>query len=187
MFYVVGKGWVAAGDKLCLESGKTVTVTGSELEKLEKPIKVYNLEVLDNHTYFVGDKAVLVHNVYKQKKADYYVANDGTALDGKHVKLGTQYETDYNVLCYEIGSGKNVKQKDIFKEWDDFLGESQTDIDPFTGQKSKDRIWSADGKRSIRFGDHEADSLSTKNAHYHMETWFDGWVLNVLQRINMKG
>ncbi len=67
MFYVIGKGWVAAGDltagdKLCLESGKTVTVIGSELEKLEKPIKVYNLEVLDNHTYFVGDKSFLLYS-----------------------------------------------------------------------------------------------------------------------------
>ena len=37
-------------------------VTGAELEKLTEPIKVYNLEVADFNTYFVGDDAVLVHN-----------------------------------------------------------------------------------------------------------------------------
>ena len=37
-------------------------VTGAELEKLAEPIKVYNLEVADFNTYFVGDEAVLVHN-----------------------------------------------------------------------------------------------------------------------------
>lgn len=37
-------------------------MTGSELERLAEPIKVYNLEVEDYHTYFVGDVPVLVHN-----------------------------------------------------------------------------------------------------------------------------
>ena len=93
MFYVVGKGWVAAGDKLCLESGKTVTVTGSELEKLEKPIKVYNLEVLDNHTYFVGDKAVLVHNAYA-------VGAAGNSTDGKPKPARTK--------DFEVNSGSDI-------------------------------------------------------------------------------
>ena len=70
-FYVKGRGWVAAGDlnegdELCLESGETAFVTGAELEKLAEPITVYNLEVADYNTYFVGDNAVLVHN-YENK------------------------------------------------------------------------------------------------------------------------
>ena len=55
-------GDLIAGDELYLESGDTAVVTGSELEKLEEPIRVYNLEVADYNTYFVGDYAVLVHN-----------------------------------------------------------------------------------------------------------------------------
>ncbi len=71
MFYVLGKGWVAAGDlkvgdEVYLIDGSTAFITGTELEKLEEPIRVYNLEVADNNTYFVGDEAVLVHN-YNQK------------------------------------------------------------------------------------------------------------------------
>ena len=66
-FYVTGRGWVAAGDinegdEVFLIDGSTAVVTGAELERLEKPIRVYNLEVEDYNTFFVGDEAVLVHN-----------------------------------------------------------------------------------------------------------------------------
>ena len=45
-----------------LIDGSNAAVTGSELEILDEPIKVYNLEVADYNTFFVGDEAVLVHN-----------------------------------------------------------------------------------------------------------------------------
>lgn len=66
-FYVIGSGWVAAGDlnegdEVYLIDGSIAFITGAELEKLAEPIKVYNLEVADFNTYFVGDEAVLVHN-----------------------------------------------------------------------------------------------------------------------------
>ena len=65
-FYVVSKGWVAAGDlavgdSIQAISGDAGVVTGLELEKLDKPISVYNLDVEDFHSYFVAD-GVLVHN-----------------------------------------------------------------------------------------------------------------------------
>ena len=70
-FYVVGEGWGAAGD---LEAGDEIlTIDGSvgyvrsfELENLDAPIPVYNIEVDGFHTYFVGDGDgwVLVHNQY---------------------------------------------------------------------------------------------------------------------------
>ncbi len=66
-FYVVGEGWKAAGDlkfgdKIYALDGTTVIINGANLEKLDKPIKVYNLEVADFHTYFVGNTGMLVHN-----------------------------------------------------------------------------------------------------------------------------
>ena len=66
-FYVLKRGWVAAGDlkagdEVCLIDGSTASVTGAELEQLAEPILVYNLEVEGFHTYFVGDKSILVHN-----------------------------------------------------------------------------------------------------------------------------
>ena len=65
-FYVVGKGWVAAGDLAVGDgiqaiSGDAGIVTGLKLEKLDQPIPVYNLDVEDFHSYFVAD-GVLVHN-----------------------------------------------------------------------------------------------------------------------------
>ena len=50
------------GNEVYLIDGSTAFVTGAELEKLAEPIKVYNLEIQDFHTYFVGDTSILVHN-----------------------------------------------------------------------------------------------------------------------------
>jgi hypothetical protein len=65
-FYVIDKGWVAAGDLLVGDAVHTLdgvagTVTGFKIEKLDKPIPVYNIEVEDFNSYFVGN-GLLVHN-----------------------------------------------------------------------------------------------------------------------------
>ena len=70
-FYAVGKGWVAAGDlavgdSIQAISGDAGVVTSLELEKLDRPIFVYNLDVEDFHSYFV--EGVLVHNNCDYKK-----------------------------------------------------------------------------------------------------------------------
>lgn len=69
-FYVPLKGWISAinlraGDILVLQSGKYVIVELVQHEILESPVTVYNFEVAEFHTYYVGDSAVLVHNVCK--------------------------------------------------------------------------------------------------------------------------
>ncbi|MGN0473905.1 MAG: polymorphic toxin-type HINT domain-containing protein, partial [Acutalibacteraceae bacterium] len=67
-FYVPEKGWtyaveLKAGDQLQLVNGEYVTVEAVQHELLEEPIKVYNFQVEDFHTYYVGtDVSVLVHN-----------------------------------------------------------------------------------------------------------------------------
>ncbi len=66
-FQVKGKGWVNAGD---LQVGdlfydkewNTATVERIHTITLGEPIEVYNFEVEDGHTYFVGDGLWLVHN-----------------------------------------------------------------------------------------------------------------------------
>lgn len=73
-----------------------------------------------------------------------------------------------------------MRPKDVLDDWDDFLGPNQTGIDPRTGGVDVDRIWSSDGERSIRFGNHE---MGGRKLHYHKESWYDGYVLNELQRI----
>ena len=66
-FYVDKLGWtlarsLKAGDVLVLSNGELVTVEWVQHEILKSPIKVYNFEVQDFHTYFVGECGVLVHN-----------------------------------------------------------------------------------------------------------------------------
>ena len=66
-FYVPNSGWVKAielraGDILVLQSGKYVIVEKIQHEILETPVTVYNFEVEDFHTYYVGESSILVHN-----------------------------------------------------------------------------------------------------------------------------
>ena len=67
-FYAPERGWTSAiklraGDKLQLVNGEYVTVEKVQHELLEEPVKIYNFEVEDFHTYYVGtDCSVLVHN-----------------------------------------------------------------------------------------------------------------------------
>ncbi|MBS4924348.1 MAG: hypothetical protein KHZ92_00145 [Ruminococcus bicirculans] len=63
-FYVDKLGWtlarsLRAGDVLVLSNGEIVTVEWVQHEILESPIKVYNFEVQDFHTYFVGERCIL--------------------------------------------------------------------------------------------------------------------------------
>ena len=66
-FYCPVKGWtdaahLRAGDILILVNGEYVVVEQIQHELLESPIKVYNFQVADYHTYYVSDNGVLVHN-----------------------------------------------------------------------------------------------------------------------------
>lgn len=66
-FYVPKLGWTSAiklraGDILVLSNGEYVVVEAVQHEIFESPVKVYNFEVEDFHTYFVGECSVLVHN-----------------------------------------------------------------------------------------------------------------------------
>ena len=77
-FYSPVKGWVKAidlraGDILVLMGGEYVTLELVQHEILESPAKVYNLNVDEDHTYFVSANGVLVHNSYggETKAAEY--------------------------------------------------------------------------------------------------------------------
>jgi hypothetical protein len=62
---VVGRGFVNAGDlklgdRLQSAEGKDLTIVG--LRDLPDAIPVFNFEVAEFHTYFVGDSGAWVHN-----------------------------------------------------------------------------------------------------------------------------
>lgn len=71
-FFVQGQGWIFAKDlkvgyQLKLLSGGTALVEAVEWEELSEPVTVYNFEVEEFHTYFVGIHGFLVHNLCVQK------------------------------------------------------------------------------------------------------------------------
>ena len=66
-FYVQGRGFINAGsllvgDKLVSVNGEDLIVEDYYIKLTEKPVSVYNFQVEDFHTYFVGDCSVWVHN-----------------------------------------------------------------------------------------------------------------------------
>jgi len=65
--FLVDGRWIAAkdlraGDLLTLADGTKVSIEKVRYEKLTAPVLVYNFEVADFHTYYVGNSQVLVHN-----------------------------------------------------------------------------------------------------------------------------
>jgi len=76
-----------------------------------------------------------------------------------------------SVVTTERTAAQALKPSEAVSRWDEFLGEGPTtNIHPRTGLPDPDRIVSADGVRSIRFGPHEMGSSPTK-LHFHEETW----------------
>ena len=66
-YYVVGKGWtetknLAIGDKILTQNNEEIEIINIIKKTLDKPIKVYNMSIKDNHNYFVGNGKLLVHN-----------------------------------------------------------------------------------------------------------------------------
>jgi hypothetical protein len=71
----------------------------------------------------------------------------------------------------ETISPKPLKPEHVKSEQEKFLGPGPySNKHPRTGQLDPDRVVSADGKRSIRYGNHEKNSPPAKH-HYHEETW----------------
>lgn len=71
----------------------------------------------------------------------------------------------------EVKANYQVKCSKVTDVWDDYLGPNQTNIHPIKKIADQDRIFSADGTRSVRFGKHEMNSFGTNKAHFHQERW----------------
>ena len=87
-FYVIGEGWVAAGDlevgdEVYNLDGTTSIILGSEIEVLDEPVLVYNLEVEDLHSYFVGCVPCLVHNYNNNNPFDNPVPIENRKSTGR--------------------------------------------------------------------------------------------------------
>ena len=111
---------------LVLSNGEIVTVEWVQHEILESPIKVYNFEVQDFHTYFVGENGVFVHNGcgddfdewLNKGDSDYkvYFGNK----DGKSVYTGiTKQSLDDRLNQHNYLPSSNSKSTHVSKEFDD--------------------------------------------------------------------
>ncbi|MCG6153951.1 polymorphic toxin-type HINT domain-containing protein [Leptospira bandrabouensis] len=114
-FWVVDrKEWVEVkdlrvGDVLALADGALVEISHIRSYYVE-PTKVYNFEVEDNHSYFVGEDGVLVHN---------YDIKTGTVEKGDNLikitkELNDKYGTNYSVE--DIKKMNGLKDSDKIHE-----------------------------------------------------------------------
>lgn len=137
-----------------------VIIKEVQVEQLSEPETTYNFESADFHTYYVGN-GVLVHNM----------------------------NCDTIVETIETKAPNTMKMSEATDAWDDFLGNGQHDVNPLTGKRDANRLFSADSTKSIRFSPHEMNSLGTTKAHFHFETWSYNsktnhmTIFNLLQRL----
>ncbi|WP_369011729.1 polymorphic toxin-type HINT domain-containing protein [Acetivibrio thermocellus] len=88
-FYVKDVGFVEAGklqvgDKLLDSKGNVLVVEEKKIKITDKPIKVYNFQVADFHTYHVGNNEVLVHNVKYNSPDGKYTYKNGIYEDADY-------------------------------------------------------------------------------------------------------
>ena len=117
-FYSPVKGWTAAcqlraGDILVLVNGEYVVVEQVQHELLESPIATYNFEVQDFHTYYVGESAVLVHNLCTSTSTNYrsnakqFYGTDGAGQQAHHI-FPQKFEAYFNSKGMNIHSPQNI-------------------------------------------------------------------------------
>ena len=115
-FYSPVKGWTDAvnlrvGDILVLVNGEYVVVEKVQHEILESPVKVYNFQVEDYHTYYVSDAGVLVHNMCD--KAQKGLGNkrifNNEKINGKTVSMDLERGATGNNIHLHVGTGKYSK------------------------------------------------------------------------------
>ena len=102
-FYVKGKGFINAGelkvgDELLDSSGNILLVDKFDVELTEKPTKVYNFQVEDFHTYFVGECGVWVHNAN-----DLYARGKFRKSTHEKMKAEAPRDADGNMICPTCG------------------------------------------------------------------------------------
>ena len=93
LFYTSGNyklaKYLKIGDELKSFNNETIEIINIETKKLEKEIFVYNIEVKDNHNYFVGENKILVHNEKRRYKYDD-INDEYIVTNSKGKKIGTQ-------------------------------------------------------------------------------------------------
>lgn len=118
-FYVVNNdkynGYVAAkylsiGDCVQTAEGGYLPITSIKQETLDDSIAVYNFTVDDNHSYYVGENELLVHNI--------------ECTSGRKVAGNNNYQSDH---CRRHATSVGADPKNPLDYWqkaDDFISDS---------------------------------------------------------------
>ncbi len=131
-FWVVGDGWEYAamlqpGDVVKCADDTFASIKCVEIIHLDTPVNVYNFEVEDWHTYFVGETSILVHNMCAKefvkspknaKQVLKYLKEQGfrvVSQNGSHVKLTDGLKTtivpDHGKKDIAIGTLKSIMKQ----------------------------------------------------------------------------
>ncbi|MDR2407219.1 MAG: hypothetical protein LBE13_03790, partial [Bacteroidales bacterium] len=146
-FYVKGKGWVIAeelqiGDVCRSVTDTEIILVAKELES--EPVPVFNFEVQNTHTYFVGENGtenVLVHNECTWQ--EYFYNGFWGLFDTKLDKV------DAGELADQINQARKDNISKIGKGLET-AGEIATSINPLTvalETVTGDRMTSSDGEK----------------------------------------
>ena len=151
-FYSPVKGWtdacqLRAGDILVLVNGEYVVVEKVQHEILESPINVYNFQVAGDHTYYVSDIGVLVHNGCTQ--GHHVISPKNSTYTPKFKKITDRFGLDLNDgwniidLPDHIGRHTNKYHEFILESITDIANNSANANDFLRGfQKIVDALWS---------------------------------------------
>jgi len=114
-FYVVDYGFKYAselkiGDKVKSVDGDIYEVSNVDSEKLAKPVKVYNFEVEDWHTYFVSEEMILVHNMCAKKSDESVLKKRKMKKRHREVRLNLNMFLRKNMIRFMDGGVKILFQ-----------------------------------------------------------------------------
>ena len=109
-FYVKNQGFIKAGelivgDELLDVNENVLLVEKFNVELTEEPVKVYNFEVEDFHTYLVGGFRILVHN------ADYKItlSREKYPESAKHIEDAIKNGQPRELTINRSGAKSNIK------------------------------------------------------------------------------
>ena len=106
------------GDKLISVNGEDLLIEDYYIELTDEPVSVYNFQVEDFHTYFVGNCGVWVHNAecggsYKDVKEKNKAGNKGKSkreqCDAHHIPADNAYPNDLKDKIGTVKSGNKDK------------------------------------------------------------------------------
>ena len=125
-FYVQGRGFIEAGkllvgDKLISAMAEDLLIENYHIEETEELVSVYNFQVEDFHTYFVGDCAVWVHNAECIGANGTQISSETVWKNGKTERLDVENTApgirDGNLHYHDPNNKKyyfDIKEKIFF-------------------------------------------------------------------------